>query len=216
MQIHEDITYGEIYDSSDNLWNFMLFTGYFRKISEWMEGSAIYAELTIPNREVQYIFEEKVQNWFREKIKGRNMAPLYTAFVNKDCAALEEQINDIFEETISYMDQNEYYYHGMVTGLLTGIKGFGLRSNREGGRGRSDLFVRPVHRSREAFVIEFKVAKDIDDMEAKADEALRQIAEKKYDVELRNDGYKYVSCYGIAFCGKECVVHCNALKSVQG
>lgn len=60
-----------------------------------------------------------------------------------------------------------------------------------------------------AFVIVFKVAGDIDDMDAKADEALRQIAEKRYDAELRNDGYKYVSCYGIAFCGKECAVHCS-------
>lgn len=210
VQIHEDITYGEIYDSSDNLWNFMYFTGYFRKISEWMEGSSIYATLAIPNKEVHYIFEEKVQNWFRERMKGRDMTLLYTAFVNKDCAALEEQMNDIFEETISYMDQNEYYYHGMVAGLLTGIKGFGLRSNREGGKGRSDLFVKPVRRSREAFVIEFKVAKDIDDMGAMADEALRQIEEKQYDAELRNDGYKYVSCYGIAFCGKECAVHCKS------
>lgn len=206
VQIHEDITYGEIYDSSDNLWNFMYFTGYLRRMSEWMDGVSIYAELAIPNKEVQYIFEQKVQNWFRDRMKGRDMASFYTAFVNKDCAALEEEINDIFEETISYMDQNEYYYHGMVAGLLTGIKGFGIRSNREGGKGRSDLFVKPVRRSREAFVIEFKVADDIDGMEAKADEALQQIAEKKYDTELRNDGYKYVSCYGIAFCGKECVV----------
>lgn len=209
VQIHEDITYGEIYDSSDNLWNFMYFTGYFRKKSEWMEDSSIYAELAIPNKEVQYIFEQKVQSWFREKVKERDMTPFYTAFVNKDCAALENEINDIFEETISYMDQNEYYYHGVFAGLLTGIKGFGIRSNREGGKGRSDLFVKPVRRSREAFVIEFKVAKDIDDMESMADEALKQIAEKKYDVELRNDGYKHVSCYGIAFCGKECVVHCR-------
>lgn len=209
VQIHEDITYGEIYDSSDNLWNFMYFTGYFRKMREWLEGAAIFAELAIPNREVHYIFEEKVQVWFREKLRARDMTLLYTAFVDKDCAALEDQINDIFEETISYMDQNEYYYHGMVAGLLTGIRGFGIRSNREGGKGRSDLFVKPVRRSREAFVIEFKVARDIEDMEAKADEALRQIEEKKYDMELRNDGYKCVSCYGIAFCGKECAVRCR-------
>lgn len=209
VQVHEDITYGEIYDSSDNLWNFMYYTGYFRRRREWMEGSSIYAELVIPNKEVHYIFEQKVQRWFREKLKGRDMTPFYTAFVNKDCAALEQEINDIFEETISYMDLNEYYYHGMFAGLLTGIKGFGIRSNREGGKGRSDLFVKPVRRSREAFVIEFKVAKDIDDMGAMADEALRQIAEKQYDAELRNDGYKYVGCYGIAFCGKECSVHCS-------
>ena len=35
--IHEDITYDEIYDSMDNLYNFMLFTGYFKfwKIVPW-------------------------------------------------------------------------------------------------------------------------------------------------------------------------------------
>lgn len=212
IQIHEDITYNEIYDEGDNLWNFMYFTGYFRKAGEWMEGTKIYAELTIPNKEVLYIFEEKVQKWFREKLKGRDMQPLYNAVIGKDCAAMTEEINDIFEETISYMDQNEYYYHGMIAGLLTGIKGYTIRSNREGGRGRSDLFVKPVRRSREAFVIEFKTTRDFEKLEQKADEAIRQIEEKKYDTGLRNDGYKYISYYGIAFCGKECVVHCRAYE----
>lgn len=209
VQIHEDITYNEIYDEGDNLWNFMFFTGYFRKIREWMEDDTIYAELAIPNREVRYIFSQKVQKWFRERLKGRDMQPFYDAVVAKDCNAMADEINDIFDETISYMDQNEYYYHGMVAGLLVGIKGFSTRSNREGGKGRSDLLLKPVRRSREAFVIEFKVTKDIDEMDAKADEAIRQIEDKKYDLELRNDGYKYISYYGIAFCGKECVVHCK-------
>lgn len=35
--IHEDITYGEMYDNMDNLWNFIFFTGYFRKIHQWMD-----------------------------------------------------------------------------------------------------------------------------------------------------------------------------------
>lgn len=59
-------------------------------------------------------------------------------------------------------------------------------------------------------MIEFKVTKDIDEMAAKADEAIRQIEDKKYGMELKNDGYKYVSYYGIAFCGKECAVHCKS------
>ena len=69
--------------------------------------------------------------------------------------------------------------------------------------------LRPVRRSREAFIIEFKVTKDLGEMDAKADEAIQQIESKKYDMGLRNDGYKFVSYYGIAFCGKECVVHCK-------
>ena len=60
-----------------------------------------------------------------------------------------------------------------------------------------------------AFVIEFKVAKDFGQLDERADEALRQIADRQYDMELRNDGYKCISYYGIAFCGKECVVHCR-------
>lgn len=70
VQIHEDITYNEIYDEGDNLWNFMFFTGYFRKVREWIEEEIIYAELTIPNKEVRYIFGQKVQKWFRESLKA--------------------------------------------------------------------------------------------------------------------------------------------------
>ncbi len=44
---------------------------------------------------------------------------------------LKIKLDGMFEETISYMDQNEYYYHGMVAGLLTGMKGFSIRFNRE-------------------------------------------------------------------------------------
>ena len=103
----------------------------------------------------------------------------------------------------------------MMAGLLTGMKGYTVRSNREGGKGRSDLLLKPVRRSKEAFVIEFKVTKDIDEMDAKADEAIRQIEDKKYDMELKNDGYKYVNYYGIAFCGKECVVHCKPCQKKE-
>lgn len=209
VQIHEDITYNEIYDDGDNLWNFMFFTGYFRKIREWMTETTIYAELAIPNKEVKYIFQQKIQKWFRDRLKGRDMHALHNAVLSKNCATMQEELNDIFEETISYMDQNEAYYHGMVAGLLTGIKGYVVLSNREGGKGRSDLLIKPIRRSREAFVAEFKVAKNIDEMEQKADEAIRQIEDKQYDMDLKNDGYKYVSYYGIAFCGKECVVHCK-------
>lgn len=31
--IHEDVTYGEIYESQDNLWNFLFFTGYLKAVS---------------------------------------------------------------------------------------------------------------------------------------------------------------------------------------
>ena len=43
-----------------------------------------------------------------------------------------------------------------------------------------------------------------------ADEALRQIAEKQYAAELNDDGYDIIGNYGIAFCGKDCLVKYQA------
>ena len=47
---------------------------------------------------------------------------------------------------------------------------------------------------------------DFDELEEKADEALEQIEEKKYEKELRSDGYKNIIKYGISFFGKDCMI----------
>ena len=46
--IHEDITYDDMDSTQDNLWNFLFFTGYLKKISERQEGETIYMEMAIP------------------------------------------------------------------------------------------------------------------------------------------------------------------------
>ena len=206
--VHEDITYDEIYKSADNLWNFLFFTGYFRKVNEQLKGGLgeRWLTLQIPNLEVNYIFREKIMSWFQEKIQTDNLTRLYKAFVDKDAAVVEEELNRILLETISSFDEQESYYHGLVAGLLSPMKGYRTKSNREAGMGRSDLFVKPVSKRKEAFVVEFKVAKRLRDLDAKAAEALGQIEDRKYVAELEDEDYSVVSCYGIAFCGKECMV----------
>ena len=61
-------------------------------------------------------------------------------------------------------------------------------------------------RRKEAFVIEFKVARRFSELEKKAEEALKQIDERQYVKELNDDGYEKVFRYGIAFFGKDCLV----------
>ena len=205
--IHEDITYGEVYENMDNLWNFMFFTGYLKKVNERMgEEDTHYLTLMIPNREVRYIFHEKIVAWFEKKMKERDLTALHTAFVNKDTARFEEELTDILYETISSFDESENYYHGLVAGLLSGMKGYRTKSNRETGKGRCNLFVKPVSRRKEAFIVEFRTTKKMREIEAKAEEALQQIEEKRYALELEEDGYDSHCSYGIAFCGKDCCV----------
>jgi hypothetical protein len=81
-----------------------------------------------------------------------------------------------------------------------------IKSNREGGTGRSDLFIKSVSKRGVATVIEFKIAKDIDELEKIADDALNQIKEKGYDLELKIEGYKNIIKYGISFYEKDCYV----------
>ena len=59
--IHEDITYADIDSSMDNLWNFLFFTGYLKKVSIRMnEDSEILITLVIPSEEIRLIYKNKI------------------------------------------------------------------------------------------------------------------------------------------------------------
>lgn len=205
--IHEDITYDEVYDTMDNLWNFMFFTGYFKKINERISEENIrYIELAIPNEEVKYIFRTKVLKWFNEQINQHDKTRLFEAVLSKNPEIFEEELGKLLIETISFNDAYENFYHGFLTGVLSHMKGYIVKSNREGGRGRSDLFIKAVSKRGIAIVIEFKIANNIDDLEKRADEAIKQIEDRQYDKELSSEGYKNIFKYGIAFYQKDCLV----------
>lgn len=206
-RIHEDITYDEIYNSMDSLWNFMFFTGYFRKAAERMDAlDDLWVTFAIPNKEIKYIFRNKILAWFEEKVKAKDRTAMFHALTVHDVKTLEQEISKLLMETISFHDAYESFYHGFLLGILSGMKGYVVKSNREGGTGRSGLYIKPVTRRKEAFVIEFKVAEKFQQMEHKAQEALNQIRERQYVRELNDDGYEQVARYGIAFFGKDCVV----------
>ena len=61
-------------------------------------------------------------------------------------------------------------------------------------------------RRKTAYVLEFKVAEKFKQLDKAVDRALEQIEDKGYAKELEDDGYATVYRYGIAFCGKDCVV----------
>ena len=206
--VHEDITYDDVYDNLDNLWNFMFFTGYFKKISERMDENTQekFVELAIPNLEVKYIFRTKILKWFNEQIKLCDMTKMFNAIVDKNPEVFEVELNNLLLDTISFNDAYENFYHGFLAGVLSNMKGYIVKSNREGGTGRSDLFIKSVSRRGIAIVIEFKIANDIDDLEKKADEAIEQIEDRRYDMELRSEGYKNIFKYGIAFYKKDCLI----------
>lgn len=208
----------------------MFFTGYFKSINERVdENTKIkYLTLKIPNEEVKYIFREKILKWFDVTIKTRDFSNIYNAVIGKDAEVFEEELASVLIETIIYGNKEriscrnadytaklgtrkavyvyENFYHGFVTGILSGMKGYIVKSNRESGNGRGDIFIKPVTRRKAAIILELKVAKNFNELEEKADEALKQIEKMKYELEMKDDGYNNIIKYGISFFRKDCFI----------
>lgn len=206
--VHEDITYDDMNSTQDNLWNFLFFTGYLKKISEYQEGETIYMEMAIPNSEVRYIYKNTVLRWFEEKTSKKELSPLYESILNGDTEKIADILSENLMETISFYDYQESYYHGFLAGMLKnmGSHQYIVQSNRESGKGRPDLLVRYPSVRGKAVILEIKVAKTYDSLEEKCREALAQIEEKQYEADLRQEGYRDIIKYGVAFYKKECMV----------
>ena len=206
--VHEDITYDDVYDNLDNLWNFMFFTGYFKKISERMDENTQekFVELAIPNLEVKYIFRTKILKWFNEKIKSEDLSILYTSIINGEVDVFQKEVNRLLKKTIRFNDAYENFYHGFMIGLLSHMDGYIVKSNRETGDGRCDIYIKPLSIFDKAVIIEMKVCDKPKELFTKPQDALQQIEDKKYEYELNESGYEDIIKYGMAFYRKDCII----------
>lgn len=206
--IHEDIVYADIDVNQESIWSFLLFTGYLKQINSRLQGDDICMEMVIPNREIRSIFKRNVRQWFDDATRKASRADLLEALLSQNVEQVNEIVGTWLNETISFYDEKEQYYHGFMAGLLSGFKGYKLVSNRESGNGRPDLILKQRNGSDIAIVIEIKAAnpKNKETLQGKLQEAFDQIEQNHYDEELRNDGYQTIIQYGVAFREKKCMI----------
>lgn len=204
--VHEDITYGDIHESTENLWNFLYFTGYLKKVGERQKEENIYLQLSIPNAEIRSLYRNTILSWFDKKIKRADITPLFKALEEGDCKALGDFLSEQLMETISFFDYAENYYHGFLAGLLKTSQKYYVYSNRESGLGRSDIILKAPSVRGGAVIMELKVTFEITKMQSACEEALKQIDEKNYEAGLRIEGYHNIKKYGVCFYRKECLV----------
>ncbi|MBR1598883.1 MAG: AAA family ATPase [Lachnospiraceae bacterium] len=205
-RIHEDITYDDIHESEDNLWNFLFFTGYMKKVSERKDGRDIYLTMKIPNEEIASIYENQINTWFEKQVKDTDRGILNKAVLEGDTETVENYVSDLLAKSISTFDSDESFYHGYFLSLLYGVPGYTVQSNREEGDGRPDIVLYPDRPRDPAIIFEIKVRKKFNEMEDGLNEAFDQIKTKKYEEGVLDDGYMGVKSYGICFCKKSCIV----------
>ena len=206
IQVHEEITYGDMSSDGENLWNFLYFTGYLTKESEYFKESSIFLRVRIPNIEVKTIYQSTILNWMKDSIKKENFHDLYRAMEDGNADRIKTILNSQLFQTISFYDSAENFYHGFLARILSQSEDYLVKSNRESGNGRSDIMVKSPSLRGRSFILELKVSDSIDNLETDAEKALQQIYDKKYQEELKTEGYRKIDCYGIAFYRKDCEV----------
>jgi hypothetical protein len=212
-RVNEDIVMGEIDKGTENVWSFLLFSGYLKVVKKRLDMGELYCNLSIPNKEVNYLYRQIILGWFRESINNDEFSIMLKSLVTGDIKTFGKILKLFVKNSMSYFDatgsESEKVYHAFVLGMLLGLgDNYEVKSNRESGYGRYDVMVIPKDASKIGIIIEFKKVdeEDDEDLEKAVDAALQQVKDKDYKSELIERGVKNIIQLGIAFQGKKVLV----------
>lgn len=208
-EIHQELTYTELYDSIENIWSVLFTTGY---LTQRGKPNGDEFQLVIPNLEIRKVFTKQIFAWFQNTVQkdGAALNAFCEAFQSGDVVGVEKQLNAYLKKTISIRDTfvrkqtKENFYHGILLGLLGFKDTWGISSNKESGEGYSDILVE-IEDQEIGIVVEVKYS-DEADLEAGCKKALDQIEKMGYEEKLRDVGMSTILKYGIACYKKKCKV----------
>lgn len=208
-EIHEEMTYHDLYADIGNVWSVLFMTGY---LTQRGRADGNLYNLVIPNREIRNIFTEQIMKMFQEQAEqdGETLGRFCDALEQGNAEEVERCFTGYMRKTVSIRDTfvrkatKENFYHGMLIGLLGFKEGWTVMSNREAGDGFSDIQIL-IDDAETGIVIEVKYAQN-GDLEAECQKALTQMRALHYEDGMRNAGMQKVFKYGIACWKKTCKV----------
>lgn len=200
--------------NTEQIWYLLTNAGYLTPVEEIDFGKY---SIRIPNEEVHYFFERDFIRNFLGSVDNFDRTLSY--LLEGDFDNFTYELENIMLNSVSCFDFNsnskESHYHVFILGMLLGLRRrYYIHSNREGGRGRYDLVVEPMDKRKNGLVIEFKVAKEKEELEKASEEALAQIEEKRYYEGLRDRGIKKIILVGISFYQRDFKLQGKIIKGV--
>lgn len=209
-KIDDSIVMAEVEDSNENIWSFLLMSGYLKAVkTENIEG-ILNCELKIPNKEVLIFYRNLIEKWFKEALTNQKYELMLNTLITGNIKIFAGLFKEFVINNLSYFDisgkEPERVYHAFVLGMLVSLSNeYEVKSNKESGYGRYDVMIIPKDISKIGIIIEFKkIDYFLDDtIEEATKEALRQIEEKNYAQELFQKEVKNIIKLAIVFKGKE-------------
>lgn len=214
--LNMEVIYPQIKKDIAGLYSFLLMCGYLKLVSPVDETEfGTFARVAIPNFEVRRVFETEVLSWIGKGTGNTAITNVGKALYSRDAVLLQNSIREFICQTVSFFDTStEGFYHGLILGL-TAVVGsqYVIKSNRESGTGRYDIAMYPKNKGFSGIIIEIKSTKDKNaDLGELAEAALKQIEAKDYAADFQVQETESVTCFGIAFCGKETAVKSRVNK----
>ena len=195
--------------NEDNIWGLLLGTGYLKVVETIDIIEGIY-KVKLPNYEIKFLFQQIVDEWFRNKVIGNDLKSILKDLVTLNIKEYEKKFDILVKEMFSYMDVGENtaenFYHAFVLGMMVGLRdSYYVNSNRESGMGRYDIMLEPKDKNGNSFIMEFKVLENKEEktIEETIENAKKQIEEKGYEQNLKERGFTNITKMVYAFKGKE-------------
>ena len=209
-RIDQNVVYRSLSEDPANIYSLLLVAGYLKTPKKELQADGSYlCEISIPNREIAAVYKSEILSHLLQigAITRTAANKIAESLYANDYKKLQKAIAEYMDKSISFYDAGtEGFYHGLVLGLIALMDNqYKIKSNRESGDGRYDISLFPREGRYPGIIMELKWKKDLkaDELSGLADEALAQIDERRYDVEMKEDGIQDILKFGIAFSGKK-------------
>ena len=208
VPIMKKISFDDI-TSRTGLFSLLLFSGYLNPGEEMIRD--VY-KLSIPNDEVRYIYVQRLLKWLTSKLqaKDQELYNLINLLAIGQIERFKEKLKNLLAVATSFFHtgekNSEVFYNGFMFCLISVLNDtHTIESEAESGRGRADVLLIPrAGRGKRAFVIEYKISKTPEGLEAEVQKGLAQIIEKKYTAKVKEHAHvKTILQVSMAFCGKD-------------
>ncbi|MEG2918187.1 MAG: AAA family ATPase, partial [Clostridium sp.] len=212
-EVNEDVVMSELRNGKQNIWSFLLLSGYLKPIEKIRVKNKFIYKLAIPNYEITYLYESIIEKWFSESFISNDFNNMLKALVLGEVQLFEEYFSDYVLKSFSYFDISgenpERVYHAFILGMLVSLNDtYEVISNRESGLGRYDVSLIPKDITKIGLIMEFKSIRinSKDTLEGAMDKAITQVNKKLYDTELKARGVNNIIKLALVFKGKEVLI----------